>query len=113
MEDIPLYIGKRKNILILSGGGIKGFSTLGALKYLFENEILVKPEIICGTSAGAANGLFLIIGYTPQDIFNLLYSIDLSQLLNNDFSSVFDDICFGLNSPDSVMHIITKMLEKK
>ncbi len=113
MEDIPLYVGKRKNILILSGGGIKAFATLGALKYLFEHEILVKPEIICGTSAGAANGLFLIIGYTPQDIYNLLYSIDLSQLLNNDFSSLFDDVCFGLNSPDSVMHIISKMLEKK
>ncbi len=113
MEDIPLYVGKRKNILILSGGGIKGFATLGALKCLFENEILVKPEIICGTSAGAGIGFFLILGYTPQDIFNLFYSIDLSQLLNNDFTSIFDDICFGLNSVDSLMHIIIKMLEKK
>ena len=108
MEDIPLYIGKRKNILILSGGGIKGLATLGALKYLFDNEILVKPEIICGTSVGAGIGFLLILGYTPQDIYNLFYSIDLSQLLNNDFTSIFDDICFGLNSADSLMHIITK-----
>jgi hypothetical protein len=34
MEDIPLYVGKRKNILILSGGGIKGLAMLGAIKCL-------------------------------------------------------------------------------
>ena len=42
MEDIPLYVGKRKNILVLSGGGIKGLATLGSLKCLMDNEIIVK-----------------------------------------------------------------------
>jgi NTE family protein len=113
MEDIPLYVGKRKNILVLSGGGIKGLATLGSLKCLMDNEIIVKPDIICATSIGSVIGLFLAIGYTPQDIYNLLYQIDFSQLLRPDFSAIFDDICFGLDSPDSLMYIVSTLLDKK
>ena len=113
MEDIPLYIGKRKNILVLSGGGIKGLATLGALKCLIDNEIIVKPEIICGTTSGSAIGLFLAIGYTPQDIYNLLFEIDFSELLKTDFTKIFDEVCFGLNSPDPIMYIVSAVLDKK
>ena len=47
MEDIPLYIGKRKNIIVISGGGLKGFTALGALTRLIELEIIVNPDIYC------------------------------------------------------------------
>ena len=113
MEDIPVYIGKRKNIIVLSGGGIKGLATLGALKCLMDNEIILKPDIICGTSAGSAIGLFLAIGYTPQDIYNLLFEINFSELLKTDYTKIFDDVCFGLNSPDPIMYIVSAVLEKK
>ena len=49
MDDIPLYRGKRKNILVISGGGIKGFSALGAVTRLKELEIIpgnTNPKII-------------------------------------------------------------------
>ena len=41
MENIPLYKGKKKNILVISGGGIKGLAGLGALTSLIENEIIL------------------------------------------------------------------------
>jgi predicted acylesterase/phospholipase RssA len=53
MEIIPLYQGKRKNILVISGGAMKGFSALGAIKYLIESEIIIYPEIMCGSSVGS------------------------------------------------------------
>ena len=113
MEDIPLYIGKRKNILVLSGGGVKGLATLGALKCLMDNEIIIKPDIICGTSCGSIIGLFIIIGWSPFDIYNLLLSIDFSQLIQPDYDNIFEDTCFGFNTTDPIMHIVIKMLEKK
>lgn len=113
MDDIPLYIGKRKNILVLSGGGIKGLATLGALKCLIDNDIVVKPDIICGTSVGSIIGLYLAIGYTPQDIYNLLLEIDFSHLLKPDLDNMFNQVCFGFNSPDPIMYVVTKLLEKK
>ena len=63
MEDIPLYCGKLKNILVLSGGGTKGLATLGAITALKEVGIIDKPEIFCGTSVGAIISLLLCIGY--------------------------------------------------
>ncbi len=113
MEDIPLYIGKRKNILVLSGGGIKGLATLGAVKCLMDNEIIVKPDIICGTSCGALAGFCFSIGYTPLDCFNLLLSLDFNQLIQPDYENIFEDTCFGFNTPDPIMHIVSKMLERK
>lgn len=113
MEDIPLYIGKRKNILVLSGGGIKGLATLGALKCLMDNDIIVKPDIICGTSVGSIIGLYLSIGYTPQDIYNLLLELDFSDLLKPDYDNILDEVCFGLNTTDPIMYVIMTLLQKK
>jgi predicted acylesterase/phospholipase RssA len=53
MLDIPLYCGKRKNILVISGGGMKFFSALWAVSKLIELEIIIKPDIFCGTSVGS------------------------------------------------------------
>jgi hypothetical protein len=39
MEEIPIYTGKLKNILIISGGGMKGFCALGAVTKLKELHI--------------------------------------------------------------------------
>ncbi len=113
MEDIPLYIGKRKNILVLSGGGIKGISTLGALKYLYENEILLKPDIFCGTSVGGAICLLLNIGFSPIAIYNIFESIDFTQLITSDIENILDDTCFGFNSPDPMMYVLVTLLKNK
>lgn len=113
MEDIPLYVGKRRNILILSGGGIKGLAMLGALKCLIDNDIIVKPDIICGTSVGSIIGLYLAIGYTPQDIYNLLLELDFAHLLKPDFDNILNEICFGFNSTDNIIYIVKTLIEKK
>lgn len=44
---------KIERALILSGGGARGAFQLGVMKYL--EEIGWKPDLICGTSAGAIN----------------------------------------------------------
>jgi hypothetical protein len=56
MEIIPLYKGKRKNILVISGGGVKGFSALGsdigvANKYLNQNPFAAQAGMSLAKSA--------------------------------------------------------------
>jgi predicted acylesterase/phospholipase RssA len=54
------------NTLILSGGGTKGFCTLGALQYMQDNQLIdEKAELFIGTSIGAIICYFMAIGYTP------------------------------------------------
>ena len=114
MEDIPLYVGKRKNILIISGGGIKGLAALGALKYLLETEIIIFPEIFCGTSVGSIICMLINIGYGPFDIYKLLEEIDFASLINyEEPESLLFDPCFGISSPEPIIQVLYNLIQKK
>lgn len=49
----------------LSGGGAQGDFQVGALQYLYHQEG-IRPDIICGTSVGAVNGVALAQGGAPD-----------------------------------------------
>jgi NTE family protein len=60
----------RKTIgLALSGGGARGFSHVGVLKALSAHGIF--PDMIAGTSAGAAVGVFAAAGMSADEIEEL------------------------------------------
>jgi NTE family protein len=113
MEDIPLYQGKRKNILVISGGGLKGFSALGTITRLKELEIIDNPDIYCGTSAGACISLLLIIGYASQDIYEILSELDMSKMVVNNIDNILEDAYIGLNLCDPIIYTIGHMMKRK
>lgn len=109
---IPIYNGKRKGILVVSGGGIKGLSALGAISRLIEENIINKPDILCGTSAGAMIVFLMNVGYKPDEIFYLLLNIDFNNLIIYDVENLFDTH-LGINNPEPFKYILQKMIEKK
>lgn len=114
MELIPLYQGKRKNILVISGGALKGLSALGALKYLIESEIIIYPDIFCGTSVGSIICFLICIGYGPTDIYNILEQIDFTSLINYiDPEHIIFDPCLGISTLEPMIHIICSFMKKK
>jgi NTE family protein len=113
MEDIPLYQGKKKNILVVSGGGIKGFCALGAITKLQELEVIDNPEIYCGTSAGSAICLLMLVGYSPLDIYEILSELDMSKTIINNIDNIFDEIHFGLNLCDPIVYVVGHMMKRK
>ena len=56
--------------LVLSGGGAKGLSHIGVIKALEENDIPI--DYICGTSIGAIIGGLYAIGYSPEEMVELI-----------------------------------------
>jgi NTE family protein len=61
----------KKLAIVLGGGGARGALQVGALRALFEAGY--NPEILVGTSIGAANAAFLAIrGTTPEAIRELV-----------------------------------------
>lgn len=58
--------------LVLSGGGAKGLSHIGVIKVLEENNIPI--DYITGTSIGAIVGAMYAIGYTPEQMEELVTS---------------------------------------
>jgi len=78
------------NALVMSGGGTKGFCTLGALQYLYDNKIFDNSNIkyYIGTSVGSIISYFLSIGYTPIEIVVYLCSNNVFENFLKNFSGL-------------------------
>lgn len=101
----------KKNILVLSGGGIKGISLLGAIKYLEDQNIIENIDTFIGTSIGGIISILLIIGYKSIDIYKFSEIFDMTNILDIDINNIFTK--FSINN-DNVFDIIyDKLLESK
>lgn len=58
--------------LVFEGAGIRGLAYAGALKTLEERQILSEVEKVGGTSAGAIISLLYSLGYTPDEMENII-----------------------------------------
>ncbi len=72
--------------LVLSGGGARGFSQIGVLKVLTENNIL--PNYIAGTSIGALVGGLYAVGYTPQEMEDIAISTRWNDIISAKFEEL-------------------------
>jgi len=65
---------------VFSGGGVKAYAFMGALKSIEENNLQL--ERVAGTSAGAIVASFIAASYHPDEINQLLKELDLQQFLD-------------------------------
>ena len=98
--------------IVLSGGGARGAAHIGVIKALEENNIPI--DYITGTSAGAIVGSLYAMGYTPDEILELMLSDEFgywqSGKVDNEYIYFFKKpdetpqfLSFSLNIKDSVM----------
>ena len=67
--------------LVLSGGGAKGAAHIGVLKYMEEAGIPI--DYIAGTSMGAIVGGMYALGYTSDEILDIINKVDWDRLISN------------------------------
>tara|TARA_Y100001970_G_scaffold293404_1_gene439985 strand:+ start:2085 stop:2939 length:855 start_codon:yes stop_codon:yes gene_type:complete len=99
--------------LALSGGALRSVSLLGAIKYLEEINILKDFKNYIGTSAGGIILFFLLIGYTSNEIYNILKD-EISYLTKIDFdnlSNIYTDL--GIDDSKKNENILRKYLYAK
>lgn len=77
--------------IVLSGGGTKGFCTLGVLQYMQDNKLLDETvEYLAGTSIGSIICYFLAIGYSPIEMVVYLCSNNVFENLKlNSIGEIF------------------------
>ncbi|MEA3370438.1 MAG: patatin-like phospholipase family protein [Campylobacterota bacterium] len=73
-----------KIALVLSGGGAKGAAHVGVMKILEKNRVPV--DMIVGTSMGSFMGGLYASGKSPQEIEELLSSVDWKRFITADFN---------------------------
>ena len=79
---------KNYKTLVLSGGGSKGFVHIGALEYCWQLNYLSPIKRYWGVSVGSILCLFLVLNYTPQEIFQLFYKYGLFHIYDIDTSTI-------------------------
>ena len=70
-----------KLVLVLSGGGARGFAHIGVLRVLEELDIA--PDLIVGTSMGSVVGGLYAAGWSPDDIEELVKTIDWEHIFTD------------------------------
>ena len=100
--------------LILSSGGVNGYFFVGALKYLLEQNLLSNLENILGTSAGSVFGLLYLLGFSIDEIIELVTKMEPSNLLNINAENILtflDD--YGLDDGEKIIKIIRIVCKRK
>jgi len=69
---------KFKN-LVFEGGGVKGIAYGGALEVLDKMKILPGIERVGGTSAGAINATLLALGFSYQEVSDIIANTNFSD----------------------------------
>jgi NTE family protein len=74
----------KRNIdtLLICGGGFKFFYLYGAIKYLYDINVLQNIKEYIGISAGALVCTLFNVGYTPQELNNFILEFNFEKLLN-------------------------------
>ena len=67
--------------VVLSGGGAKGAAHIGVLKYIEEMGIPI--DYIAGNSMGAVMGGMYALGYSTDEIIDILSTADWNRLISN------------------------------
>ena len=67
--------------VVLGGGGAKGASHIGALKYI--EELGIPIDYVAGTSMGAIIGGLYAIGYTPDEMTDIISNIPWNEYIGN------------------------------
>ena len=67
--------------LVLSGGGAKGAAHIGVLKYIEEAGIPI--DYIAGTSMGSIVGGMYALGYSSDEILNIISQVDWDRLISD------------------------------
>ncbi|HUV12928.1 MAG TPA: patatin-like phospholipase family protein, partial [Acidobacteriota bacterium] len=65
--------------LVLGGGGARGFAHIGVIQWLEEQQIPV--DYVAGTSMGGLIGALYAMGYTPQEMTELVGDLSWEELM--------------------------------
>ena len=81
-QDTTAVKTRPKVGLVLSGGGAKGAAHIGVLKYIEEAGIPI--DYIAGTSMGSIVGGMYALGYSSDEILDIISSVDWNRLISNE-----------------------------
>lgn len=105
-----------KNIenLVISGGSIRGFCFIGAIKYLEELDILKNIKTFTGTSVGGCLALLLSIGYSSKDLIDIFTNIDIEQYKDINLDKIINFVdTYAMDDGTKILNILKIVIINK
>ena len=80
-----LYAQNTIKNLVFEGAGIRGIAYAGAIKELENNKLISQIEKVGGTSAGAITAMMLALGYSSDEIGEIISQTKLNKFNNGKY----------------------------
>ena len=101
-------------ILVLSGGGLKGYSFIGVIKALTENNKLNNINTIAASSIGSFISLLYCIGYTTDEMENVFTELDLDTTKDITTDNILNFLTnYGIDSGNKLTRLIEMLIQNK
>jgi len=99
------------NTLVVSGGGMKGFLFIGAIKLLFELDIIKKIKYFYGTSIGGFVILCIVLGWNIDETLKFTINFPIDLMIDFDIDSFIEN--YGLIPKINFETFIKKIITYK
>lgn len=76
--------------LVFEGGGVKGIAYVGALEVLDQEGILKDIKRVAGTSAGAMVAVLVGLGYSADELRDVLWNLNFQNFLDDSWGYIRD-----------------------
>lgn len=98
--------------LVFNGGGFRGIAFIGVLQQL-ESLNFDKKQIkkILGTSIGSVLSFLYIIGYSPDELLNIVLDKNFKDFCNLSITTLIKD--FGLDNGNKIVSWLEQLTEEK
>tara|TARA_Y100000385_G_scaffold196603_1_gene203604 strand:+ start:9408 stop:10400 length:993 start_codon:yes stop_codon:yes gene_type:complete len=80
-----LYAQNTIKNLVFEGAGVRGIAYAGAIKELENNKLISQIEKVGGTSAGAITAMMLALGYSSDEIGEIISQTKLNKFNNGKY----------------------------
>lgn len=101
----------KKNIIVLSGGGIKGIVHIGILQKLYNYGCLENINTFAGASIGALIIALIIVGYTPMEIWEFIQLFDFTKIIKIDITKIGTN--YGVDEGSKFEYVLKCLIEAK
>ena len=101
--------------LVIEGSSSKLYAFIGAVKVLEENKTLDTISKFVGVSSGSILATMLAVGYSFQDIYDILYNLDIDKIKHTPFFCGLYNFIFkyGYYSSSKYVKFLQSLLKNK
>jgi len=104
----PKYVN-----IVFSGGSVRGICHVGALQRLIHEKMvdLKKIKAVAAVSAGSLFSVLLVLGFSVEEIWHFILSIDLRKTVQPDFFLLLKKC--GVDNGRIIYNLYEEILTKK